>query len=176
MLNINTFRPCDIVETAEAWQAALESEHTPSILALSRQGVPTLRSNTDENLTAKGAYIISPTNEKVQATLIATGTEVSLAVAAQKQLRNLGIYVNVVSMPCCELFDRQSIEYKRNILGSAPRIAIEAGATFGWERYVGENGTIIGIDSFGASGKGDSVYEHFGLTVDEIVATTQKYI
>ena len=176
MPNINTFRPCDVVETAEAWQIALQNEHTPSILALSRQGVPTLRSDSNENLTAKGAYIISPTDEKIQATLIATGTEVSLAVAAQKQLRNLGIYVNVVSMPCCELFDKQSDEYKHRILGTAPRIAIEAGSTFGWERYVGENGTVIGIDSFGASGKGDDVYRHFGITVDKIVTATKKYI
>lgn len=176
MPNINVFRPCDVVETAEAWQLAVLNEHTPSILALSRQSVPTLRSAVAENLTAKGAYIISAAENSPKATLIATGTEVSLAVAAQKQLRNLGIDVNVVSMPCWELFERQSIEYKQAVLGTAPRIAIEAGTTFGWERYVGDNGAIIGINSFGASGKGEDVYEHFGITADKIVAAVQKFL
>ena len=176
MPNINTFRPCDVVETAEAWQLAIESEHTPSILALSRQSVPTLRQDSTENLTAKGGYIISATTLPVKATLIATGTEVSLAVAAQKQLANEGIGVNVVSMPCTELFDAQAPEYKQAVLGTAPRIAIEAAATYGWERYVGLDGTIIGMNSFGASGKGDEVYAHFGITAENIVAATKKYL
>lgn len=176
MPNINTFRPCDVVETAEAWQLAIESEHTPSILALSRQSVPALRKDATENLTAKGGYIISPTALPVKATLIATGTEVSLAIAAQKQLANEGIGVNVVSMPCTELFDSQSTVYKQSVLGTAPRIAIEAAATYGWERYVGLDGAIVGMTGFGASGKGDEVYAHFGITADNIVATTKKYI
>ena len=176
MPNINVFRPCDVVETAEAWQLAVLSEHTPSILALSRQSVPTLRTSAEDNKTAKGAYIISATESTPKATLLATGTEVSLAVAAQKQLRNLGIEVNVVSMPCWELFEQQSAEYKQAVLGTAPRIAIEAGTTFGWERYVGDNGAIIGINSFGASGKGEDVYEHFGITADKIVAAVQKFL
>lgn len=176
MPNINVFRPCDVVETAEAWQLAVLNEHTPSILALSRQSVPTLRTSAEDNKTAKGAYIISATESTPKATLLATGTEVSLAVAAQKQLRNLGIEVNVVSMPCWELFERQSIEYKQAVLGTAPRIAIEAGTTFGWERYVGDNGAVIGINSFGASGKGEDVYEHFGITADKIVAAVQKFL
>ncbi len=176
MPNINVFRPCDVVETAEAWQLAVLSEKTPSILALSRQNVPTLRSSTDENKTAKGGYIISPAAAAAKATLIATGTEVSLAVDAQKQLKTLGIDVNVVSMPCCELFDAQPIEYQRSVLGTAPRIVIEAGSTFGWHKYVGDTGTVMGIDTFGASGKGSEVYAHFGLTVDNIVATVQKFI
>ncbi len=176
MPNINVFRPCDVVETAEAWQLAVLNEHTPSILALSRQSVPTLRTSAEDNKTAKGAYIISATESTPKATLLATGTEVSLAVAAQKQLRNLGIEVNVVSMPCWELFEQQSAEYKQAVLGTAPRIAIEAGTTFGWERYVGDNGAIIGINSFGASGKGEDVYEHFGITADKIVAAVQKFL
>lgn len=176
MPNINTFRPCDVVETAEAWQLAIENKHTPSILALSRQSVPTLRQESTENLTAKGGYIISATTLPLKATLIATGTEVSLAVAAQKQLANEGIGVNVVSMPCTELFDTQSQEYKQSVLGTAPRIAIEAAATYGWERYVGLDGTIIGMNSFGASGKGDEVYVHFGITAENIVAATKKYL
>ena len=176
MPNINTFRPCDVVETAEAWQLAIESEHTPSILALSRQSVPTLRSDATENLTSKGGYIISASTLPVKATLIATGTEVSLAVAAQKQLANEGIGVNVVSMPCTELFDAQSSEYKKSVLGTAPRIAVEAAATYGWERYVGLDGAIIGMNSFGASGKGDEVYAHFGITAENIVAATKKLL
>ena len=176
MPNINVFRPCDVVETAEAWQLAVLNEKTPSILALSRQNVPTLRETADENKTAKGGYIISAAQGVIKATLIATGTEVSLAVDAQKQLRNLGIEVNVVSMPCFELFDRQPEEYRRAVLGSVPRIAIEAGSTFGWHKYVGDNGAVLGIDSFGASGKGDEVYAHFGLTVENVVKTVQKFI
>ena len=176
MPNINVFRPCDVVETAEAWQLAVLNEKTPSILALSRQSVPTLRETADENKTVKGGYIISAAQGVIKATLIATGTEVSLAVDAQKQLRNLGIEVNVVSMPCCELFDRQPEEYRRAVLGSVPRIAIEAGSTFGWHKYVGDNGAVLGIDSFGASGKGDEVYAHFGLTVENVVKTVQKFI
>jgi transketolase len=176
MPNINVFRPCDVVETAEAWQLAVLSEKTPSILALSRQSVPTLRTQTDENKTAKGGYIISAANGTPKATLIATGTEVALAVDAQKQLKNLGIDVNVVSMPCTELFDKQPEEYKHTVLGVAPRIIIEAGTTFGWHKYINNSGTVLGIDSFGASGKGDEVYAHFGLTVENIVNTVKKFI
>ena len=176
MPNINVYRPCDVVETAEAWQLATKDEHTPSILALSRQSVPTLRESADENKTAKGAYIISSAEGVARATLIATGTEVALAVAAQKQLKNLGIEVNVVSMPCQELFEKQSDEYKQAVLGTAPRIAIEAGTTFGWERYIGANGAALGIDTFGASGKGDEVYAHFGLTAERIAETVQKFL
>ncbi len=176
MPNINVYRPCDVVETAEAWQLATKDEHTPSILALSRQSVPTLRMDSTENKTAKGGYIISASEGVARATLIATGTEVSMAVAAQKQLKNLGIEVNVVSMPCQELFNKQSAEYKQSVLGNTPRIAIEAGSTFGWERYVGDNGAILGIDSFGVSGKGDEVYEHFDLTIDKVVETIKKFL
>lgn len=176
MPNINTFRPCDVVETAEAWQLAIESEHTPSILALSRQGVPTIRSDSQENLTAKGGYIISPAKGKVSATLIATGTEVSLAVEAQKRLADENIFVNVVSMPCCELFDKQPVEYKNAILGKAPRIAVEAASIYGWERYVGDNGTVIGLDDFGTSAPANEVYEYFGITAENIIKAVKKYI
>lgn len=176
MPNINTFRPCDVVETAEAWQLAIESEHTPSILALSRQGVPTIRDCSQENLTAKGGYIISPAKGQNVATLIATGTEVSLAVEAQKRLQEENIFVNVVSMPCCELFDKQTAEYKSSVLGKAPRIAIEAGSVYGWERYVGDEGTIIGLNDFGTSAPANEVYERFGITVDNIINAVKKYL
>ena len=171
MPNINTFRPCDVVETAEAWKIALESEHTPSILALTRQGLPMLRTATTENLTAKGGYIISDVSsgKTRQATLIATGSEVSLAVEAQRKLREAGIEVAVVSMPCTELFDAQSKEYRQEVLGTAPKIAIEAASKYGWERYVGSEGKIIGLDGFGASGPAGALYQHFGITVEAII-------
>lgn len=175
MPNINVFRPCDVVETAEAWQLAIKNTRTPSVLALSRQNVPTIRHTSEENLTAKGAYVISPALNKPIATIIATGTEVSLAIEAQKQLAEQNIGVNVVSMPCQELFAAQPLEYRRAVLGDLPRIAVEAGTSFGWERYVGDNGTVIGIDSFGTSGKGEEVYKHFGITVENIVASVKKY-
>lgn len=176
MPNINTFRPCDVVETAEAWQLAIESEHTPSILALSRQSVPTIRDCSQENLTAKGGYIISPAKGQNVATLIATGTEVSLAIEAQKRLQEENIFVNVVSMPCCELFDKQTAEYKSSVLGKAPRIAIEAGSVYGWERYVGDEGTIIGLNDFGTSAPANEVYERFGITVENIINMVKKYL
>ena len=174
MPNINVFRPCDVVETAEAWRVAIENEHTPSILALSRQGLPMLRTSAKENLTAKGGYVISPCNGKRQATLIATGSEVSLAVEAQQALREEGIEVAVVSMPCTELFDAQPISYQEEILGSAPRIAIEAASKFGWEKYVGLQGDIIGMDGFGASGPAGELYKYFGITKEEIIDSVKN--
>ena len=176
MPNIYTFRPCDVVETAEAWKIALESEKTPSILALSRQSVPTLRTDTEENLSSRGAYVISEAQRDPQATIIATGTEVSLAVEAQKQLRADGIEVNVVSMPCCELFDAQPEDYKQKVLGRAPRIAVEAAAALGWERYTGSSDRVIGINSFGASGKGDEVYNYFGITAENVVKKVKELL
>ena len=174
--NIYTFRPCDVVETAEAWKIALESEQTPSILALSRQNVPTLRTKTTENLSRFGAYVISPAQREPQATILATGTEVALAVEAQKRLRADGVEVSVVSMPCCELFDAQPEEYKRSILGKAPRIAVEAAAVYGWEKYTGSSENVIGLSGFGASGKGEDVYKHFGITVEHIVEKVRNIL
>lgn len=174
MPNINVFRPCDVVETAEAWRIAIESEHTPSILALSRQGLPLLRTDEKENLTAKGGYIISGDKKKRQATLIATGSEVSLAVEAQQALKEEGIDVAVVSMPCTELFDAQPISYQEEVLGKAPRIAIEAASKFGWEKYVGLDGDIIGMDGFGASGPAGELYKFFGITKEEIIDSVKN--
>ncbi len=176
MPNIYTFRPCDVVETAEAWKIALESEQTPSILALSRQNVPTLRTKTTENMSRFGAYVISPAQREPQATILATGTEVALAVEAQKRLRADGVEVSVVSMPCCELFDAQPEEYKRSILGKAPRIAVEAAAVYGWEKYTGSSENVIGLSGFGASGKGEDVYKHFGITVEHIVEKVRNIL
>ena len=176
MPNLLTFRPCDVVETAEAWQIALETEDKPSILALTRQNLPLLRSSSQENLTAKGGYILSGDAKKRQATIIATGSEVSLAMEAKEKLSTEGIDVVVVSMPCCELFDAQPEPYRQEVLGTVPRVAVEAGSKFGWERYVGCNGDIIGMDGFGASGPADELYNYFGITVEEIVDSIKNCI
>lgn len=178
MPNILTFRPCDVVETAEAWQIAVENRHMPSILALSRQNLPLLRTGADENLTARGGYVIADTQDhaKRAATIIATGSEVSLAVQAQQKLREKGIETAVVSMPCTELFDQQDFEYQAEVLGNAPRVAVEAASKFGWEKYVGLEGDIIGMDGFGASGPADQLYEYFGIIADEIVQSVENLI
>src|SRR5690606_25773893 len=140
--NLLVFRPADTIETAECWALALASADRPSILALSRQGVPTVRTeHTDENLSAHGRYVLSPSQGERQVTLIATGTEVEIALAAQKRLQEDGIAAAVVSLPCWELFDAQPAHYRDEVLGTdALKIAIEAASTFGWERYVGADG------------------------------------
>ncbi len=168
MPNILTFRPCDVVETAEAWQIALETEDKPSLLALTRQGLPLLRTSAEVNLSAKGGYVIAGEDKKRQATIIATGSEVSLAIEAMNKLAEEGIKVAVVSMPCTELFDAQPIDYQEQVLGKAPRIAVEAASKFGWEKYVGLEGDIIGMDGFGASGPAEELYKYFGITVEEV--------
>ena len=176
MPNILTFRPCDVVETAEAWQCALNSEHEPSILALSRQNLPLLRTDSSENKTAKGGYVIAGNDKNRQATILATGSEVSIAVEAMEQLKQECIETAVVSLPCWELFDEQSQSYKDEVLGQAPRVAIEAATAFGWERYVGEHGAIIAMNGFGASGPANKLYEHFGLTAEAIVKAVKAKI
>ncbi len=178
MPGIYTFRPCDLIETAEAWELALKNDQAPGILALSRQGLPLLRTSAAQNLTAKGGYVISDTlNQKPrQATLIATGSEVSLAVEAQEQLRAQGIETAVVSMPCTELFDQQPTGYRAEVLGNAPRVVIEAAAKFGWEKYAGEKGKIIGMDGFGASGPANRLYAHFGIDVEHIMQAVRELV
>ena len=176
MPNMLTFRPCDVVETAEAWQLAIESENVPSLLALTRQNLPLLRQSSKENLTAKGGYILAGDAKKRQATIIATGSEVSLAMEAKALLAKEGIEVAVVSMPCCELFDAQPEPYRNEVLGTAPRVAVEAAAKYGWERYVGCDGDIIGMDGFGASGPADELFKYFGITVEEIVDAVKNSI
>ncbi len=173
MPNILTFRPCDVVETAEAWQIALTESKRPSLLALSRQNLPLLRTSAEQNQTAKGAYIISPAENKREATIIATGSEVSAAVEAQKMLREKGIDVAVVSMPCMELFEEQSENYQLEVLGTAPVISIEAGSTFGWNRYAQKT---IGLDTFGASAPADKLYSYFGLTASHLAEEVTAFL
>ena len=176
MPNILVFRPCDIIETAEAWQIALQSESEPSILALSRQSLPLLRKQAKHNETQKGGYIISESAEQRQATILASGSEVSLAVVAQKELEKKGIHTAVVSIPCWELFDKQDECYRKQVLGCVPRIAVEAASGFGWEKYVGDNGQIISMKDFGESGPAEQLYSHFGIDVEHIVKAVEKSI
>jgi len=164
------FRPADGVETAECWALALAEHHAPSVLALTRQGVPTLRRGKQgDNLCARGAYVLAESAGKRAVTLLATGSEVHLAVAARETLMEKGVAAAVVSMPCWELFDRQDADYRTAVLGTAPRVAVEAAASFGWERYVGEGGIVIGMPGFGASAPAEDLYRHFGITVEKIV-------
>ncbi|MDD4557204.1 MAG: transketolase [Alphaproteobacteria bacterium] len=178
MPNILTFRPCDVVETAEAWEIALTQEKTPSILALTRQNLELVRTESKENLTAKGAYVLSDVSKgkKRKATILATGSEVSLALKAQAKLKEEKIEVAVVSMPCMELFERQTPQYQEEVLGNAPIVAVEAGSKFGWEKYVGRSGDIIGMDGFGASGPAEKLFEYFGITVEEVVESIKNTI
>jgi transketolase len=167
------FRPCDGVETAECWQVALQNKHRPSLLALSRQALPTLRSRNGktcpENLAACGGYVLSEAEGQRQVTLLATGSEVHLAVEAQQQLKQQGIQATVVSMPCWELFDEQDAIYRASVLGTAPRIAVEAGIRQGWDRYIGAEGGFVGMTGFGASAPAEKLYAHFGITPENIV-------
>ena len=173
MPNILTMRPCDTVETAECWQISLTEDKRPSILVLSRQNLPTLRANANNNLSQKGAYIISPSKGSRDATIIATGSEVSLAVNVQKILQEKNIDVAVVSMPCQELFEEQSLNYQMEVLGNKPVISIEAGSTYGWNRFAQKT---IGIDCFGASAPASQLFNHFGLTADNISNEIEEFI
>ena len=173
MPNILTMRPCDTVETAECWQISLTEDKRPSILVLSRQNLPTLRTSANNNLSQKGAYIISPSKGSRDATIIATGSEVSLAVNVQKILQEKNIDVAVVSMPCQELFEEQSLNYQMEVLGNKPVISIEAGSTYGWNRFAQKT---IGIDCFGASAPSSQLFNHFGLTADNISNEIEEFI
>mgnify|MGYP003765979365 CR=1 FL=1 len=178
MPNLLVFRPADAVETAECWELALRAKDTPSILALTRQNLPILRTaHTDENLSARGGYELMPANGEAKVSLLATGSEVEIAVKARALLEEQGIPARVVSIPSFELFDRQSAEYRRKTLGVGTlRVSIEAASTFGWERYVGEDGLMCGIDRFGASAPYQDLYRHFGLTPETIVDAIVKRV
>ncbi len=170
--NLNVFRPADIVETAECWELALKSEDRPSVLVLSRQNLPMLRqAHTPENRSARGAYVLREANGLRAATLIATGSEVEIAIAASDILREqYQIETAVVSMPCWELFEEQDIDYQRLVLGSAPRVAVEAAARLGWDRWIGENGAFVGMTGFGASAPAPDLYRHFDITPEVVAA------
>ena len=177
MPNFLTFRPCDGVEAVECWQIAIENDKGPSGLALSRQGVPTLRTeHTDENLSARGAYVLADAAAgERKVTLLATGSEVQLAMAAREALEADGVGTAVVSMPCQELFDRQEVGYRQKVLGKGTvRVAVEAAVRFGWDKYLGPEGGFVGMDSFGASAPAGQLYEKFGITADAVVAEARR--
>jgi len=173
--NLLVMRPCDTVETAECWAIAVAAEK-PSILALTRQALPTLRTtHTDENLSAKGAYVLAEAEGKRQVTILATGSEVSLAMEARATLKADGIGAAVVSFPSWELFEAQTPAYRASVLGEGTvKIAIEAASAFGWERYVGPTGHVVGMPGFGASGPAPELFKHFGITADAVVAAAKK--
>ena len=173
--NTNVFRPADTVETAEAWELALTSQKTPSVLALTRQGLPTVRTeHKGKNLTAQGGYVLADAIAKRQAILLATGSEVSIALAARDLLEAEGIGTRVVSMPCWELFEEQDEAYRKRVLPGGPvRVAIEAGIRFGWDRWLfGERGKreksgFIGMHGFGASAPAEELFAQFGITAKD---------
>jgi transketolase len=168
--NLDVYRPCDTIETAECWALALEKANGPSLLALSRQNLPQLRTDGGENRSAKGAYRLFAAEAVRQVVLIATGSEVETAVAVRTALEAQGIGADVVSMPSWERFDAQEAAYRDAVLPHGVlRVSIEAGTTMGWERYTGIAGLRFGIDGFGASGPAPALYAHFGLTAAAIV-------
>ena len=171
--NLNVFRPADATETAECWQLAVATQETPSVLALTRQALPHLRNAySPENLCARGAYVLREAKGgKPAVVLLATGSEVHLAVEAQAQFEAKGVATRVVSVPCMELFAQQTPEYRKQVLGTgAKRIGIEAAIEQGWEKWLGDEGTFIGMTSFGASAPAEELYKRFGITVEAIVA------
>ncbi len=175
MPNLLVFRPADTVETAECWALALRNRERPSVLALSRQALPTVRkTHTDENLSAFGGYVLAAAEGDRRATLIATGSEVSIALEARNKLQAEGIGTVVVSMPCWQLFDERPPNHRADVLGGdTVRVAIEAATPFGWERYVGPNGAVVGMTSFGASAPAPDLYKHFGITADAAAAAVK---
>ncbi len=171
--NLRTFRPCDAIETAECWQLALERTDGPTVLCLTRQNLPQLRTKANESLSARGAYELLPAEGgKAQATIFASGSEVEIAVAARKLLADKGVHARVVSVPSMELFLAQDEAYRKSIIGTAPvRIAVEAGLRFGWDAIIGEHGLFVGMTGFGASAPAKDLYKHFGITAE---AVTEK--
>lgn len=172
---LRVFRPADVVETAECWALALADKHHPSILALTRQNLMTVRTtHTDENLCAKGAYVIAAA-EGAKVTLLATGSEVEMAFKAKDLLAAEGIAARIVSMPCWALFEEQDEAYRDEVLGPGTvKVGIEAALRFGWDRYIGPKGAFIGMHGFGASGPGKDVYKHFAITAEAVAEAAKK--
>ncbi|CAN5289084.1 transketolase [soil metagenome] len=170
--NLLVFRPADAVETAECWKIALDQTTTPSVMCLSRQKVPGVRGDAAENLSAKGAYeLLAAEGGDAAVTIFASGTEVSIAVAARDLLQARGKPTRVVSTPSWELFDQQTAAYQASVIGQAPvRVAVEAAIRMGWERFIGENGKFVGMTSFGASAPFERLYKEFGITAEAVAA------
>lgn len=179
MPGLSVVRPADANETSEAWKLAVSAKDHPTVLVLSRQNLPTLKGSVEQASSgvAKGAYVVSP-NENAEAILLASGSEVSLAVEAQAALANEGIQVSVVSMPSWDLFEKQDAAYKQSVLPShlTKRLAIEMGASLGWHRYVGFEGDVIAIDQFGASAPGEIVMKEYGFSVENVVSKMKNLL
>jgi len=179
MPNFNVFRPCDVVETAECWQLALEQQKTPSGMVLTRQGLaPQRTTHKKQNMAARGAYVLAEAtagSDKRQVTLLATGSEVEIAMAARAVLQNDGIQTAVVSMPCWELFDAQTPAYRNKVLGEGTvKVGVEAAVRFGWDKYLGPDGGFVGMTGFGASAPASDLYKHFGITAENVVAEATR--
>jgi len=176
MPGLLVMRPADGVETAECWHLALQNSGRPSLIAFSRQDVPTVRVNhTADNLSARGAYeLVGDADAKV--TLLSTGSEISIAMAARDLLAKDGIASRIVSMPCWDLFEEQDEAWRKKLLGTLPRVAVEAAASFGWDRYIGLGGAFVGMHSFGASGPYKDVYKHFNITPEAVAEAAKKIL
>lgn len=177
MPNLLVLRPADAIETAECWEIALGAKATPSVLALTRDGVTNFRTAGDSvtNLSARGAYVVGAAPAKRDVTLIATGSEVGLALEAQAALAKEGLQVCVVSMPSFELFRRQERSYRDGVIGGAPCVAIEAGVVTGWHEWMLPGDVFVGMDGFGASAPAPELYKHFGITVEAIVEAAKAF-
>ena len=171
MPGLTVFRPADAVETAECWELALAAKDTPSVIALTRQGLEQVRlEHDDTNRCARGGYVLREASATPAVVLLATGSEVEIAMAARERLEADGVATRVVSLPAWELFDAQGPDWRAEVLGGdALRVSIEAGVTLGWERYVGPDGISIGMHGFGASAPAAHLYRHFGITADAVV-------
>jgi transketolase len=175
MPGLHVFRPADAVETAECWALALDRHDGPSVLALSRQNLPAVRTVPDDvNRCARGAYVLEGAEGRRMVSLLATGSEVAIALDARKRLHAYGVGCRVVSMPCFELFDQQDQSYRKEVLGPGLRIAIEAAAPFGWTRYVDREDDVVGMRGFGASAPAKELYEHFGITPERVVDLVRR--
>ena len=174
--NLNVFRPADINETLECWEIALKNNRTPSAIALSRQKVPYINpKNTKENKCEKGAYVVNITSHESNITIIASGTEVELALKVQNKLKEMNIHSKVVSMPCMELFDKQPEDFKNDIIEkNSLVVTLEAGSIVSWQKYIKNKGLNLGVNKFGESAPFKDVYSHFGLTEDKIIDLIQK--
>lgn len=168
--SLQVFRPADAIETAECWELAIQSDDAPSVIALTRQGLPSVRKDISENFSSYGAYILSPAENERQVTLIASGSEVELALKAQELLADDGISAAVISIPCWELFAAQSQSYRDEVLGpDSLKVGIEAALPFGWERWIGSDGAFVGMQSFGASAPAGDLFAHFKITPESVV-------
>jgi transketolase len=170
MPNLNVFRPADAVETAECWKVALAAKTTPSVMALSRQKTPAVRTQPiGENLSARGAYQLQAAGLPARVTLFASGTEVAIALAAREILEGQGVGARVVSVPSFELFEAQPADYQAAVIGETEvRVAVEAGVRMGWDRLIGADGVFVGMAGFGASAPDKVLYEHFGITAEGV--------